>query len=72
LAYARGGKVDLDSTRLDYKVDNILWNVAAGYRLNLSQSLSVGWQQGRTQANVGTNSDSWLVSWVYAWNLNSS
>jgi hypothetical protein len=71
LAYARGGKVEIDRERIDYKVDNILWNAALSYRLNPTQSVSVGWQQGRTQVNVGTSSDSWLVSWVKAWNPRS-
>jgi hypothetical protein len=72
LAYAKGGTVELDRTRLDYKVDNILWNVALSYRLYPTQSISIGWQQGRTQVNVGTSSDSWLVSWLKVWNPRSS
>ena len=67
LAYAVGGKIDLDGERVDYRVDNVLWNLVGGYRLTRHQSVMVAWQQGRTQVDVGQDSDSWLLSWVYAW-----
>lgn len=67
LAYAAGGKVTLDSTRISYEVDNVLWNLVGGYRISGRQSFILSWQQGRTQTNVGSDFDSWLLSWVYAW-----
>jgi hypothetical protein len=67
LAYAAGGKVDLDAERVAFEVDNLLWNVIGSYRITTNQSVVLGWQQGRTQVNVGTDTDTWLMSWVYAW-----
>jgi hypothetical protein len=67
LAYAAGGDVTIDGQRVDYEVDNLIWNLVAGYRLTASQSITLAWQQGRTQVDVGTDFDSWLLSWAYAW-----
>ncbi len=67
LAYAIGGDVTIDGVRVDYEVDNLLWNVVAGYRINAHHSVVLAWQQGRTQVDVGTDFDSWLLSWTYAW-----
>ena len=68
MAYAAGGKVQLDGSRTSYKVDNMLWNLVGSYRLNKNQSVMVAWQQGRTQVDVGSDSDGWLLSWAVAWN----
>jgi hypothetical protein len=67
VAYAVGGEVGIDGKRIDYEVDNVLWNVVASYRLTGNQSVTFGWQQGRTQVAVGSDFDSWLLSWSYAW-----
>lgn len=67
MAYANGGKVDLDKERTSYKIDNVLWNLLAGYRINRQQSVMLAWQQGRTQVDVGTDYDGWLLSWAFAW-----
>jgi hypothetical protein len=67
LAYAYGGKVKVDGSRLDFSVDNLLVNLVGSYRITKSQSVTFAWQRGRTQNNVGSDSDSWLLSWVYAW-----
>jgi hypothetical protein len=66
-AYAAGGKVDLNGVRTTYEVDNVLWNLVGGYRVTDRQSVMIAWQQGRTQVDVGTDSDGWLLSWAYAW-----
>ena len=66
-AYAVGGKVDLDGERVDYRVNNLIWNAVGGYRLTNHQSVTLAYQQGRTQVDVGQDSNSWLLSWVYAW-----
>ena len=67
LAYAAGGEVELDGQPVSYKVDNLLVNMVGGYRVSARQSVMLAWQQGRTQINVGSDYDSWLLSWVYAW-----
>jgi hypothetical protein len=67
LAYAVGGNLTIDGVRIDYEVDNLLWNVVGAYRINANQSVLVSWQQGRTQVDVGTDFDAWLISWAYAW-----
>ena len=67
MAYANGGKVSLDGARIDYEVDNVLWNLVGSYRITTNQSVMLAWQQGRTQVDVGTDSDSWLLSWAIAW-----
>ncbi|MBT8041382.1 MAG: transporter [Gammaproteobacteria bacterium] len=67
VAYATGGVIDIDRTRTRYEVDNLLWNLVGGYRITRRQSVVFSWQQGRTQTDVGTDYDSWALSWVYAW-----
>lgn len=67
MAYANGGKVKLDGTRVEYKVDNVLWNLVGSYNISRNQSVMLAWQRGRTQVDVGTDSDSWLLSWAIAW-----
>jgi hypothetical protein len=67
MAYAAGGVITLDRTRTDFKVDNLLVNLVGGYRISQNQSVMLAWQRGRTQIDVGTDSDSWLFSWVISW-----
>ncbi len=67
LAYATGGEIALDDERTTYKVDNVLWNLVGGYRLTAHQSAMIAWQKGRTQNDAGSDSNSWLLSWVIAW-----
>ena len=67
VAYAQGGDVTIDGQRIDYEVDNLIWNVVANYRIDRRQSVTLAWQQGRTQVDVGTDFDSWLLAWSYAW-----
>jgi hypothetical protein len=67
MAYANGGKVELDKERTAYKVDNTLWNLLAGYRINPHHSVMLAWQQGRTQVDSGMDYDGWLLSWAFAW-----
>jgi hypothetical protein len=67
VAYAAGGEVDIDRTRIRYEVDNLLWNLVGGYQISSRQSVVFSWQQGRTQTDVGIDFDSWLLSWIYAW-----
>ena len=66
-AFAAGGKVDIDGERVAYEVDNLLWNLVGGYRISKQQSVMLAWQHGRTQVDVGTDYDSWLLSWAIAW-----
>ena len=68
VAYAAGGKVELDGERVSYEVDNVLLNLVGSYKITRAQTATVAWQQGRTQVDVGSDSDSWLVSWAIAWN----
>lgn len=67
LAYASGGKIALDDTQTRYKVENMLWNLVGSYRLTKNQSVMLAWQQGRTQNDVGSDFDSWLLSWILVW-----
>jgi hypothetical protein len=67
VAYAVGGDVYLDSLRTTYEVDNVLWNLVGSYRITKYQSVTLAWQHGRTQVDVGSDSDSWLLSWIFAW-----
>lgn len=68
MAYAAGGKVHIDGQRTRYEVDNVLWNLVGSYKIARTQSVMVAWQQGRTQVDVGSDTDSWVLSWVLAWN----
>jgi hypothetical protein len=67
MAYAAGGQVKLDRMPTTCKVNNLIWNLVGGYRVSPRQSVVFAWQQGRTQTDVGSDFDSWLLSWVYAW-----
>jgi hypothetical protein len=67
MAYANGGRVKLDGVRTAYEVDNVLLNLVGSYRITRTQSLMIAWQQGRTQNEVGSDFDSWLISWAVAW-----
>lgn len=67
MAYAAGGDVSLDGNKTTYTVDNVLWNLVGSYRITKHQSVMLAWQQGRTQVDVGSDSDSWLLSWAVAW-----
>lgn len=67
VAYATGGRVDLDDKRTTYEVDNVLWNLVGGYRLSANQSAMIGWQRGRTRNDSGSDANSWLLSWVVSW-----
>lgn len=67
-AYAAGGEVKIDGSRAEYEVDNLLWNLVGSYKINMRQSVMLAWQQGRTQVDTGSDSDSWLLSWAIAWN----
>jgi hypothetical protein len=48
-------------------VDNVLLNLVGSYRFTKNQSMMLAWQRGRTQVDVGSDSDSWLLSWVVLW-----
>lgn len=67
LAYANGGRIKLDGIQTSYDVDNVLLNLVGNYKITRTQSVMVAWQQGRTQNDVGSDYDSWLLSWAVAW-----
>jgi len=67
IAYAAGGKVKLDSDQTTYEVDNLLLNFVGSYKITKNQTVMLAWQQGRTQNDVGSDSDNWLLSWGIAW-----
>jgi hypothetical protein len=67
MAYARGGKVQLDGSPIAFEVDNLLLNLVGSYKVTPTQSVMLAWQRGRTQNEVGADYDSWLLSWAIAW-----
>ena len=67
IAYAAGGEVKLDGAPTAYEVDNVLWNLVGSYRITNNQSVMLAWHKGRTQVDVGTDTDSWLLSYSVYW-----
>lgn len=68
VAYAGGGKMRLNGARIRYEVDNVLWNLVGSYKITGNQSVTLAWQQGRTQVDSGSDTDSWVMSWGITWN----
>lgn len=63
-AYAAGGRVYIEKQKTSFEVDNWLWAASFGWALGKSQSLNLTWVSGRTQNQVGRDSDNLLLSWT--------
>ena len=66
-AYASGGRVYLEKTKTAFEVENWLWAASFGFPIGKSQSVKLTWLSGRTQNDVGRDSDNLLLSWSMRW-----
>lgn len=65
--YASGGGIHLDQTKTAFEVDNWVWAASLGVPVNKTQSIKLTWLSGRTQNQVGRDSDNLLLSWSMRW-----
>jgi len=66
-AYGSGGRVYLDKQKTAFEVDNWLWAASFGFPIGKTQSVKLTWLSGRTQNNVGRDSDNLLLGWSKRW-----
>jgi len=66
-AYGTGGRVYLENTKTPFEVDNWLWAASFGFPIGKTQSVKLTWISGRTQNDVGRDSDNLLLSWSMRW-----
>ena len=66
-AYGAGGRVYLEKTKTAFEVDNWLWAASFGFPIGKTQSVKLTWLSGRTQNDVGRDSDNLLLSWSMRW-----
>ncbi len=65
--YGSGGRIMLDKQKTDFEVDNWLWAASIGLPVGHSQSLKLVWLSGRTQNDVGRDSDNLMLGWSMRW-----
>jgi hypothetical protein len=61
--YGTGGRVYLEKEKTAFEVNNWLWAASFGFPIGKSQSVKLVWLSGRTQNDVGRDSDNILLSW---------
>jgi hypothetical protein len=66
-AYGAGGRVYLEKTKTAFEVNNWLWAASFGFPIGKTQSMKLTWRSGRTQNDVGRDSDNLLLSWSMRW-----
>lgn len=62
-AYGARGRVYLENQKTDFEVDNWLWAASFGFPIGKTQSVRLAWLSGRTQNDVGRDSDNLMLSW---------
>jgi hypothetical protein len=65
--YGVGGRVYLEGEKTAFEVDNWLWAASFGFPIGKSQSVKLTWLSGRTQNDVGRDSDNLLIGWSIRW-----
>jgi len=66
-AYAARGRVYLEKQKTAFEVDNWLWAASFGFPIGKTQSVKLTWLSGRTQNDVGRDSDNLFLSWSMRW-----
>jgi len=66
-AYGARGRVYLDNQKTAFEVENWLWAASFGFPIGKTQSVKLTWLSGRTQNDVGRDSDNLLLSWSMRW-----
>jgi len=65
--YGKGGQIIIDQQETSFEVDNWVWAASLGAPIGRRQSLKLTWLSGRTQNEVGRDSDNLLLSWSMRW-----
>jgi hypothetical protein len=65
--YGVGGRAYLDDVKTAFEVDNWLGAASFGFPIGKRQSAKLTWLSGRTQNDVGRDSDNLLLSWSMRW-----
>ena len=65
--YGVKGRVYLEGEKTAFEVDNWLWAASFGFPIGKSQSVKLTWFSGRTQNDVGRDSDNLLLAWSIRW-----
>ena len=65
--YSVGGQIYIDQKKTNYEVDNWLWAASLGLPIGESQNVRLTWLSGRTQNQVGRDSDNLLLNWSMSW-----
>jgi hypothetical protein len=65
--YGTGGGIRIDQLKTAFEVDNWVWAASLGAPIGKTQSLKLTWLSGRTQNQVGRDSDNLLLSWTMRW-----
>lgn len=66
-AYGSRGRVYLEKQKTAFEVNNWLWAASFGFPVGDRQSVKVTWLSGRTQNDVGRDSDNLFLSWSMRW-----
>jgi hypothetical protein len=66
-AYGVGGRIYIDNQKTKFEVDNWLLAAGFGFPISKTQNLNLTWVSGRTQNQVGRDSDNLLLSWSMRW-----
>lgn len=65
--YGVHGRVYLDGEKTAFEVDNWLWAASFGFPVGERQNIKLTWLSGRTQNDVGRDSDNLLIGWSIRW-----
>ena len=66
-AYGSGGNIKIDQVKTKFEVDNWLMAAGIGFPVGKTQGIKLTWMSGRTQNQVGRDSDNLLLSWSIRW-----
>ena len=61
--YGTRGRVYLEKKKTAFEVNNWLWAASFGFPIGKKQSVRLTWLSGRTQNDVGRDSDNIVLSW---------
>jgi hypothetical protein len=65
--YGTGGRISIERQKTDFEVDNWIWSANFGFSIGKSQSVMLTWLSGRSQNQVGRDSDNLLLGWSVRW-----
>lgn len=65
--YGKGGRISIDQLTPDFEIDNWIWAANLGFPIGKTQNLTLTWLSGKTQNQVGRDSDNLLLGWSIRW-----